>query len=107
MSRKIDHDKKYSEEDKEYLRQRGEDYRIPANDRRFGPDAESEPETDEDEDELVDEDISKHVEGLKVQELKDELEKLGVEIAKDDLKEDLQEKLANHLQDQRDEENKK
>lgn len=47
MGRKIDLDKPLSEEDKQYLRDRGRHYLIPANERRFGVDGKRQPEEHE------------------------------------------------------------
>lgn len=49
MGRVIDQNKPFSEEDKEYLRQRGRSYLIPANERRFGENGElaGTPEADD------------------------------------------------------------
>lgn len=52
----------------------------------------------------IDDDIVEKVEGMSVAELKAELEELGVEFDKKSLKEDLQNELANALQDKKDEE---
>lgn len=47
MGRKVDLDSPLSEEDKAYLRERGRDYLIPANERRFGVDGTRVPEAHE------------------------------------------------------------
>lgn len=53
-------------------------------------------------DETIDDDIVAKVEGMKVAELKEELDRLEVEYDKNALKEELQNDLANALQDERD-----
>lgn len=47
MGRVIDHNRPYTEEDKQYLRDRGRPYLIPANERRFGEDGTRQPEDHE------------------------------------------------------------
>lgn len=47
MGIQVDHNKPYSPEVKEYLRERGRAYMIPANERRFGVNGDKEPEPHE------------------------------------------------------------
>lgn len=59
------------------------------------------------EEDTIDDDIVADVEGMKVADLKAKLDEMGVEYDKAALKEDLQNELANALQDERDKEAEK
>jgi hypothetical protein len=106
MSRIIDRNHKYTDEEREWLISRSRHHDIIVNDRQFGPDGEGahvEPEHEEEVQILdIDADIAEHVLGLEVEGLKTEL--IKYHIAPEGHKEDLQEALAIHLQIHREEE---
>lgn len=116
-----DESKKFTPEIREYLETHGMAYKVVENDRIFAE--ESKPEVDEklglvkgvdpgpmqgksaaddDEDDEIDEDIIEYVEGLKVDELKSDLDDRKVDYPSDAKKADLQNLLANAMQDERD-----
>lgn len=127
-----DENKKFTPEIREYLQTHGMAYKVIENDRIFGevPEPEvddklgltkgvdpepmqgadgrqgwdvNEPrDTDDGDDGEIDDDIVEYVEGLKVDELKSDLDDRKVDYPSDAKKADLQGLLANAMQDERD-----
>jgi len=98
MARNIPRDRPLSDEDRAWLEDWSQHDVIAAIDASFPPG--SEP-ADDDDTVDVDEDISKYVESLKVDELRDDLEKFNIEFDKSDKKDELVATLAIGLQEKR------
>ena len=100
MSRVIPEDQPLSDEDREYLKERSEQWRIDTIDRIQTQKEAADDEAKDDDSVNVDADISEFVEGLTLDQVKErlELEEVDAEGVADD---ELVSLLAIHLQEQR------